>query len=135
MWKSEYRSAAERDGCAAAIKATCVLVALDLRAKGMQITCPLPLFILTPLRTRGAAGWERPNIYPVPGSRSAAPLPTAGDRPTRRRQLQGGISSTKTLAMTGQGNQAKILSEARIRAALAAVERSRYPCAIASWSC
>jgi hypothetical protein len=29
--------------------------------------------------------------------------------------------------MTGQANQAKILSEARIRAALAAVERSRYP--------
>jgi hypothetical protein len=68
MWKPEYRSAAERDGCAAAIKATYVLVALDLRANGMQITCPLPLLILTPFEHEARPVCERPNIYPDPGS-------------------------------------------------------------------
>jgi hypothetical protein len=100
MWKPEYRSAAERDGCATAIKATYALVALDLRANGMQITCPLPLLILTPLRTRGVAGLGKTEYLSSPRILKRAPLSSAGDRATRRKRLQGSTLFNKS---TGDG--------------------------------
>jgi hypothetical protein len=84
MWKPEYRSAAERDGYATAIKATYVLVPLDLCANGMQITCPLPLLILTPFEHQARPVWERPNIDPVPGSQHS-PRSKDRDIPRSRR--------------------------------------------------
>jgi hypothetical protein len=76
MWKPEDRSAAERDGCATAIKATYVLVPLDLCANGMQITWSPSPFDFDALRTPGAAGLGKAEYLPSARILKRAPLST-----------------------------------------------------------